>query len=146
MLRVKSRKTLPCPLCGYRLKVNGSKKRGYYADEVKHILRIRRLRCTTCGKIHHELPDILIPYKRHSADTIEKIISGRVQEANVELSTGRRIKAWWEAIFVYLKNILNSLSVKYQVAYSADIAPRKIICAAVNTNLYPQTRSAFAPP
>ena len=42
----------------------------------KQTLVIRRLRCKECGKIHHELPCIIILYKRHCAETCEKIIAG----------------------------------------------------------------------
>ncbi|MED4936026.1 DUF6431 domain-containing protein [Heyndrickxia coagulans] len=28
----------------------------------KHIYNIRRLQCEQCGKIHHELPEFLVPY------------------------------------------------------------------------------------
>lgn len=41
---------------------------------------IRRLRCGQCGKVHHELPDVVVPYKRHCAETIEKVIEGNVEE------------------------------------------------------------------
>jgi hypothetical protein len=99
----------------------------------------------SCKKIHHELPYILIPYKRHCADTIEKVIDGRAHEANVEESTGRKIMSWWQAIYAYLINVLNALSIKYQATYKKDIAPRKIILAAVNVTMYPHTRSAWKP-
>jgi hypothetical protein len=68
-----------------------------------------------------------------------------VREANAEESTGRKIMAWWKAILSYLVNILNTLSAKYQVTYENDLAPRKIICVAVNANMYPYTRSAWKP-
>jgi len=41
---------------------------------------IWRLRCEQCGKVHHELPDVVVPYKRHCAETIEKVIEGKVEE------------------------------------------------------------------
>ncbi|MCM3763329.1 DUF6431 domain-containing protein, partial [Alkalihalobacillus oceani] len=36
---------------------------------------IRRLKCTNCGTIHHELPDLLIPYKRYEAECIEDVLT-----------------------------------------------------------------------
>ncbi len=44
--------------------VIGTRKRGIVNSETaKNTLVIRRLQCKTCGGIHHELPDIVIPYK-----------------------------------------------------------------------------------
>ena len=31
---------------------------------------VRRLRCLDCKKISHELPDMVVPYKRHESDII----------------------------------------------------------------------------
>jgi DNA-directed RNA polymerase subunit RPC12/RpoP len=146
MRRVKSKEVIPCPICGHRLKIIGSRVRKYIdADEIKKTLNIRRYRCVSCKKIHHELPDILIPYKRHCADTIEKVINDKAHEVNVEENTSRKIISWWKALFSYLINILNTLSVKYQVTYEQDLAPRKIIRVAVNANMCPHTRSAWKP-
>ncbi|MGI6649770.1 MAG: DUF6431 domain-containing protein [Bacillota bacterium] len=39
----------------------------------QNVLVIRRLRCRHCHRIHHELPDILVPYKRHSSESIESV-------------------------------------------------------------------------
>ncbi|WP_243463014.1 DUF6431 domain-containing protein [Mesobacillus boroniphilus] len=36
---------------------------------------IRRMQCTNCGTIHHELPDLLIPYKRYEAECIEDVLT-----------------------------------------------------------------------
>ncbi|MCD7715322.1 MAG: DUF6431 domain-containing protein [Lachnospiraceae bacterium] len=38
------------------------------------ILIIRRFRCLDCLRIHHEFPDIVVPYKRYDAETIERIM------------------------------------------------------------------------
>lgn len=103
---------------------------------------IRRLRCARCEKIHHELPDILVPYKRHCAETIEKIITGKTAEVICEESTIRRIVTWWAVVLPYFINILNSLNAKFKTTFEQSIAPREIIRAVVNAHLWVHTRSA----
>jgi len=112
-------------------------------DGEKQTLVIRRLRCKSCRVIHHELPDSVIPYKRHCADTVEKIIAGDTDGLFCEDSTIRRVKAWWAACRVYLESVLASLREKYAAALYAYSAPREIVRAAVNTHLWIHTRSAF---
>ncbi|WP_302848190.1 DUF6431 domain-containing protein [Paenibacillus naphthalenovorans] len=54
----------------------GSRKRisRNATGEVK-VLSLRRLHCTGCCKIHHELPDFLVPYKRYESTCIEEVVS-----------------------------------------------------------------------
>lgn len=42
----------------------------------QRIYRIRRLKCPTCKKIHHELPNFMIPYKRQCTATVSHILEG----------------------------------------------------------------------
>lgn len=68
-----------CPVCGGRLK---------YHDKVSRILRVksgrktyvklRRLRCINCNKIHRELPDNILPYKHYDADIIQGVTEGLI--------------------------------------------------------------------
>ena len=137
---IKSEEESSCPICVGSLKVIGSRERRMKntIDDVE-ILVIRRLRCRTCRKIHHELPDILIPYKRHCTDTIEAVINNN--EACCEISTERRIRAWWATMLLYFENILASLKIKYGMEFSAKTAPREIVRALVNLNLWVHTRT-----
>jgi len=111
--------------------------------EVK-ILVIRRLRCRECDKIHHELPDILVPYKRHCAETIENIISGKAGETPCEERTSRKIMAWWITLSLYFKMVLASLNEKYKTTFSAQATPKEIVRAVANANLWIHTRSVFS--
>jgi len=125
--------------------VIGSRKRvSIDGAENKITLIIRRLRCKVCRVIHHELPDEVIPYKRHCAETVEKIIADD-GEVVCESSTVRRIKAWWSACILYIKSVLASLREKYGTSLSIQSAPKEIVRALANTNLWPHTRSAFLP-
>jgi hypothetical protein len=58
------------------LEIIGSRRR--YVIEAtgsRQTLVVRRIRCldNVRRKIHHELPDILVPYKIHAAEILEKI-------------------------------------------------------------------------
>ena len=63
----------------------------------RQTLVVRRMRClnNVCRKIHHELPDILVPYKIHAAEILEKIIEKDTQEVPLEESTIHRIRSWF---------------------------------------------------
>jgi hypothetical protein len=88
------------------------------------------------------LPDIVIPYKRHCSETIEKVIAGDSAEINCEESTIHRIKAWWGACKLYFESVIASLREKEGVKFSANPAPREIVRAVVNAHLWIHTRSA----
>ena len=109
----------------------------------KQTLIIRRLRCEGCKHIHHELPDLLMPYKRHCMKTIENIIAGDTKDVCCENSTIRRIKAWWVGCRLYFESIIMSLRTKYGLVFSENPAPREIVRAVVNVHLWSSTRSVF---
>lgn len=68
-----------CPKCGGDLK---------YYDSVQRIVRtknrktwrfpMRRLRCTGCGALHRELPDLIFPYKQYEAEVIIGVMDGLI--------------------------------------------------------------------
>lgn len=69
--------TSTCPDCGGDLKhydkifrlvrTEGGKRR--------HV-KIRRLRCTRCHKIHRELPEFIFPYKQYDGRIIQAVLEG----------------------------------------------------------------------
>jgi hypothetical protein len=89
------------------------------------------------------LPNIVVPYKRHCLETIEKIISSEKADTDCEESTIRRIKVWWAALGLYFEGVLASLRAKYGAVFNASPAPGEIIRAVVGANLWVHTRSAF---
>ena len=92
-----------------------------YSGE-KKVLVIRRLRCLGCGRVHHELPDIVVPYKRYSCDMVETIISsskGHENDYPCEISTAVRLKIWFFLLRQYLNNTLISLTFLYD--YDRDL-------------------------
>jgi len=134
-LYVISNVTNCCPICGATLFVRGWRVRGLIAgDGEKLKLMIRRLMCAECDRIHHELPDCIVPYKRHCAETIEAIIDGESVRSVDEERTVHRIKRWWRVMKSYLLNILNALFGKYNIRYHTPPAFREMVRAAVNSN------------
>lgn len=110
-------------------------------DDSKRRLKVRRLRCGKCGRFHRELPDEIVPYKRHCAETVEAVISGREEETACFESTAQRIRGWWEEIKPYLIAALGSMEVKFGVAVSIGDRLPKIVRAVCNANFWKCTRS-----
>lgn len=163
---------VPCPCCGAELKVIGSRSRPYLKSAAEQVeLRIRRLRCKACGKIHHELPDILLPYKRYAAACVEDAVSDPPVEplAAVDESTLYRWRRWVLDLVSYWLSCLTSLALRFQwdpvpvtsaPARSAHqrlgrvVGPApgwllRVVRVVANAHLWLQTRSAWmsgAPP
>jgi hypothetical protein len=143
IIHIISEEETACPICVGILVVIGSRRRGLEDSAGNKVtLIIRRLRCQTCRKIHHELPDRIIPYKRHCAETVEKIVSGDVEDVCCDFVTESRIRAWWNAMHTYFKSVLVSLQRKYGAVFSSNPTPREIVRAVVNANYWVHTRSA----
>ena len=118
-------------------------------------LVIRRLKCKRCEKIHHELPDILVPYKRHCAETVEQIVNEKTEEVSCEDSTIRKIKQWFNDKEQYFTGCLVSVAARHGAALSAGATSllrkmrecsgwlKRLVRIVVNSNLWVHTRSAF---
>jgi len=142
---VRADEEVVCPICGCKyMKQRGRRKRSVIMPSGKTIvLKIRRLKCKSCKKMHHELPDIIVPYKRHSAQTIEIITNGTDESIYCEESTINRIKAWWASIKLYIESVEASIKIKYDITFSKERKLPEIVRALVNTHLWPGTRSAW---
>lgn len=99
MFLVRSAEQIAAPCCGGPLGIVGSRKRVWYKSSgEKAKLVIRRLYCEACSKIHHELPDLLVPYKRYDAESIERALSASVRiDVAADESTLLRWKCWFLA-------------------------------------------------
>lgn len=68
-----------CPYCGGRL---------IHYDTVSRILRtkrgtntrvkLRRLQCKVCSRVHREIPEYISPYKRYEAEVISGVTEGLI--------------------------------------------------------------------
>ena len=112
---VRSGEQNPCPCCGGSLIVIGSRKRKYINGiGEKVVLVIRRLQCSHCTKVHHELPDILTPYKRYGSESIEAVVSGESElTVAADESTITRWKHWFLEVANYLASALVSIAIRY---------------------------------
>jgi hypothetical protein len=105
-----------CPCCSSLFDVIGSRPRSWYMSSGERAkLIIRRLRCKICKRIHHELPDILVPYKRYDAESIEGVVSDPPREdVAADEATLYRWRAWFAAWAVYAAGVLQSIAIRFQ--------------------------------
>ena len=68
---IRSREQHTYPICQSEVYVIGSRERVLSLRKEKKTLIIRRLRCGNCKTVHHELPGVVVPYKRYGRKTIE---------------------------------------------------------------------------
>ena len=64
---------------------------------------IRRLKCSSCGRLHRELPDCLVPYKHYASEVISGVLDGIISPDDEDSAdfpcemTMRRWRCWLEA-------------------------------------------------
>lgn len=144
----------------------GSRKRKCKQSSGEEIhLIIRRLRCENCCKIHHELPDILVPYKRYTAESVEKIIAAnKPADVSADEATLYRWRAWFKAWAPYALGCLRSIGLRFGLDVPVEDTPvstqsafqqigrfvgeqvgwlARAVRPIVNINLWVHTRSAF---
>lgn len=166
MFFVRSKEQSVCPCCGEKLKVIGSRHRGCIKDSGEKMdLIIRRLICVKCHRIHHELPDILIPYKRYRTESIEAVLSEKSTEITVaaDESTIRSWRIWFQSMCNYFLGCLLSVTIRYGKEFVEEKsslpesklqriwqyvgdAPgwlARLVRPIVNLNLWIHTRYAF---
>jgi hypothetical protein len=114
---VRSTAIIPCPCCAGELYVMGSRPRLWVLNSgERRRLIIRRMRCTKCHKIHHELPDLLVPYKHYDAQSIEGALADPTYtDVAADESTILRWLSWFTAWSVYASGVLTSLSLRFNL-------------------------------
>lgn len=66
-----------CPGCGDDLKYYDSVQRGVRTKgRVVKQVKLRRLRCVSCGSVHRELPECVCPYKQYESEVIFGVLDG----------------------------------------------------------------------
>lgn len=107
---VRSREESVCPFCGNRLQIIGSRKRGVCKNDGLPIrLVIRRMKCVSCGHVHHELPDLVVPYKRYESEVVARIIAppaDNMEDYPCEQSTAKRLRIWFSQLITYLLELI----------------------------------------
>ena len=108
-------------------------------------LLVQRVRCKGCGRIHHVLPDTIVPYKRYDAETIEAVIDGNPEEALCELEEREiyRIKSWWAEMKLYILKKADSIINKRKIQINPKSKLTVIVRTLANAHLWPGTRSVL---
>jgi hypothetical protein len=154
-----------CSCCNHPLAVCGSRQRGYIESSgERKVLVIRRLYCQPCKRIHHELPDLLVPYKRYDRASIESVIEGTGQEqVSADDATLFRWQGWFSNLRQHIYGGLLAACHRINKSFaespdqlSGSLLQRihhlvgttpgwlgRIVRTLVNMNLWVQTRSAF---
>jgi len=162
---VRCAEAVPCPCCGERLVVIGSRQRKLAtAGGEKRVLIVRRLRCMQCRKIHHELPDCIVPYKRYESECVEQVVAEPSSSSvAADDATLRRWKCWFKETHTYLLGALRSIAIRFhqdpveKLSVPSQSAHHRIGCmttdspgwlarivrSVTNANLWLHTRSAF---
>lgn len=121
------------------------------SDGSKINLIIRRMKCPHCGRIHHELPDCIVPYKRYSVSLIVAVVKGSDEATDIfpgETSTTARLRSW----FRLFQNYVNRMRNHYLLLFNVDVhslklktvgGMKRIVRILANTNFWPQTRFAM---
>lgn len=105
--------------------------------------------------IHHELPDMVVPYKRYDSETITAILASTnttIADYPCEQSTAIRIKLWFFLLHDYFENTLHSLKDLYNIiTIEAPLSPMDqqpdgwlatLVRNVVNSGRWLQTRFA----
>mgnify|MGYP000848861729 CR=1 FL=1 len=111
---VRSAERIPSPCCGKNMSVIGTRDRKS-KDREGHtnIYNIRRLRCDHCRRIHHELPNFLVPYKRYESECIETVLSNPTHhDIPADDSTLFRWKEWFDSFIEYWIGCLISIMLR----------------------------------
>lgn len=129
------------------------------------MLVIRRLRCVECRRIHHEIPDCLVPYKRYESSSIESVVSKGSESSDVAAddATLYRMRVWFNTLLPYLLSCLNAIAIRLgqdpveepsvptlsahqriglYVGHTPGW-PARIVRPIANANLWVHTRFAF---
>ncbi len=103
---------IPCPHCQERLRPYDRRSRKYVdiAGDWR-VLVIRRLRCSNprCRRIHAELPEFVVPYKRYGVGSIEAVLTGVAKAAPAEESTRWRWRAWHRQLREHFLGVARSV-------------------------------------
>ena len=109
---VRSLEPFFCPCChsNERTIIGSRNRRIIESDGNVKVIRIRRLKCKACKQIHHELPDVVFPYKRHEVKSIEAVLEDApLLSIPADGATIRRWKIWFDVLASHLVGVLASV-------------------------------------
>ena len=111
---IRSKEESCCPICNGRVTVRDSRNRKVIDDTGKcKVYKLRRLKCTSCNKLHLELPDSMVPYKHYEAAVIESTLDGVTDSCPADNSTIQRWQIWLRQLILRTDSTLRSLWSSY---------------------------------
>jgi len=128
---------LSCPICGGDLAAYDRKSRKARTQfDGIIVLLLRRLRCRHCKKLHTELPDFLVPYKRYSRECIEDVLAGSRTGSPDDERTRSKIRRWYQQIRSYLDGIWKRLVTQTFASPKKIPSFLEMVTAAVNSGFW----------
>lgn len=77
-----------CPCCNAPVKVRDSRiRRVKDADGNLYIFRLRRLKCEKCGRLHIEIPDMMMKNKHYSKTAIDAYLYNKTDNIAADNKT-----------------------------------------------------------
>ena len=116
IIEINSSEEAFCPICKGKLKPHGRCIRKLItSDGITNKLSLKVWYCHNCNKSHRELPDCIIPYKRHCTETYAKVNDTDIEEldCDVDEKTIRRIKIWVKMFLEFAAAIVQSLQTEH---------------------------------
>lgn len=110
VLSVWSEETHICPSCKKEeLRCIGRRiRRVIELDGRVNQYLIWRLQCPCCRRIHHELPNFIVPYKRYSIHVISEIIEGDLEMVPCGNGAIKNILHWFMQFKTQVLSCLNN--------------------------------------
>ena len=105
------------------------------SGDVERLL-LRRLRCKACQRLHTELPDFLVPYKRFCRASIEDVIAKSRTGAPDDDRTRSKIRTWYKHIRAYLDGIWQRLVNRKFASPQKIPSFLELVTAAVNSGFW----------
>ena len=92
-----------CPKCNIRTIPHGRCTRKVIMQEGAKKFSLRVSYCLSCKHSHRELPDFILPYKRHSAETYAQVYDSPhgMLACDVDEKTERTIRRWVSALLSF---------------------------------------------
>lgn len=116
---VKSNEVHICPVCGGRLGVKDYRLRSVIknGETSPRWYKLRRLQCCQCHRLHLELPDFMVPFKRHESASVQEVLDGKPTACCAEESTMLRWKKAFAARALQTEMALRLLLSKVRGKY-----------------------------
>lgn len=124
---VESRDVFYCPECGATLLHRDFKPRVMkFEGGQKSFIRMERLKCSSCEKLHNALPDCLTPYKHYRTEIISGVIDEVITPDDLDdenypcETTMNRWHHWKMANHLRIDGYLKSIAYR-SLGFSAEL-------------------------